>query len=389
MISLKRTLQYWYVLLIHGCAVLCSGRIKCGQGVLLLRLDALGDFILWLDSAKEYRKIYPERKITLMVNASWVELAKSLPYWDDVWPVDTWKFRRHPLYRIGMLIQLRRRGFGTLIQPRFSRELLLEDSIILSSQARERIGIEGDLSNIKSTHARQSLRWYTKIIPSKSGIVMELTRNAEFIRALGLSGFQSGIPRIDVQWTVPDNLLSQGKYFVVCPGTGTAGVIKQWPVDQFVQIIRRVYEKTGWKAVICGDESQGHFVQKLEKALGDLWINCIGKTSVEEYLAIIAKAKLLVGNDSSCIHIAAAFNVPSIGVTGGGHFGRFMPYQVESLRPGAVLPIAVYKRMDCFNCNWKCIYHVAQGFPAPCMVDIDIERVWTAVEAVIDERKLL
>ena len=73
----KSTLQYWYVLLTHCCAVLFAGKVGGSNGLLLLRLDALGDFILWLDSAKEYRKIYPGRKITLLVNAAWVESGRK------------------------------------------------------------------------------------------------------------------------------------------------------------------------------------------------------------------------------------------------------------------------------------------------------------------------
>ena len=52
--------------------------------VLLVRQDAIGDFILWLDTAKEYRKYYPPEncKIILIGNALWTDLAKELPFWD-------------------------------------------------------------------------------------------------------------------------------------------------------------------------------------------------------------------------------------------------------------------------------------------------------------------
>ena len=45
--------------------------------LLLIRQDAIGDFILWLDTAKEYRKYFsPENyKIVLIGNALWCDLA--------------------------------------------------------------------------------------------------------------------------------------------------------------------------------------------------------------------------------------------------------------------------------------------------------------------------
>ena len=54
--------------------------------MLLIRQDAIGDFVLWLDTAKEYRKSYhPENyKIVLVGNALWCDFVKGLPFWDEV-----------------------------------------------------------------------------------------------------------------------------------------------------------------------------------------------------------------------------------------------------------------------------------------------------------------
>ena len=45
--------------------------------VLLIRQDAIGDFMMWLDTAKEYRKLYPpdKYKIILAGNKIWCDLA--------------------------------------------------------------------------------------------------------------------------------------------------------------------------------------------------------------------------------------------------------------------------------------------------------------------------
>ena len=43
---------------------------------------------MWLDTAKEYRKLYPPEKYELVLigNSLWYSLAKELPYWDKVIP---------------------------------------------------------------------------------------------------------------------------------------------------------------------------------------------------------------------------------------------------------------------------------------------------------------
>ena len=44
--------------------------------ILIIRQDAIGDFVMWLDTAKEYRKLYPPEKYELVLigNALWLSL---------------------------------------------------------------------------------------------------------------------------------------------------------------------------------------------------------------------------------------------------------------------------------------------------------------------------
>lgn len=57
-------------------------------GVAIVRLDLIGDFILWLNAAKKFRNLYPNAKLTLIANQAWSDLARLLPYWDDMIMID-------------------------------------------------------------------------------------------------------------------------------------------------------------------------------------------------------------------------------------------------------------------------------------------------------------
>lgn len=50
------------------------------NAILVIRLDAIGDCILWLDQAKEYKNAFPKQKLVLLCNSLWLELAQSLPF---------------------------------------------------------------------------------------------------------------------------------------------------------------------------------------------------------------------------------------------------------------------------------------------------------------------
>jgi len=117
--------------------------------LLVVRLDAIGDFVLWLDAARHLRSIFPARRITLVANAAWAPLAAALPYWDAVWSVEVRRFADDPIYRWRLLRKVAREGFGIALEPTFSRKLGFGDSVVLASHADQRIGSTGDTSNLQ------------------------------------------------------------------------------------------------------------------------------------------------------------------------------------------------------------------------------------------------
>jgi len=119
-------------------------------GVAIVRLDLIGDFILWLNAAKKFRNLYPNAKLTLIANQAWSDLARLLPYRDDMIMIDRKKFTRDPVYRFKTLKQMRLLEIETVIETTYSREFRLGDSLIRASAANHRIGSTGDLSNITS-----------------------------------------------------------------------------------------------------------------------------------------------------------------------------------------------------------------------------------------------
>ena len=116
-------------------------------------------------------------------------------------------------------------------------------------------------------------------------------------------------------------------------------------------------------------------------------LNWVGRTTLPGLAAVLAHAELLVGNETSAIHIAAAVGTPAVCIVGGGHYGRFMPYLVEE--DGRPLPVAAVHRMGCFHCDWRCVYHPPKGTPVPCIEKVEVEDVWAAVRVALAESKVV
>ena len=356
--------------------------------VLLIRLDAIGDFLLWLDAAQATVKHYKAqgKSVVLVANTAWAAWAKELDVFGDVLALERPRFERDLLYRFRLGRQIRMLGCSVAVQPTYSREWLFGDALVRISGAAERIGFNGDTTNIQPWQKRISDRWYTRLIPADPAPCMELVRNAEFVRGVGAADFRAKVANLR---SISDSPLDESflaaipvgqRYYVLFPGASWNG--RQWPVAGFVQMAEWLYSKTGWSGVVCGGNADRELAAKICGECSAPILNWAGRTDLPQLAAILATSQFLLANDTSATHIAAACGVPTVCLLGGGHYGRFMPYQVEQPN-GRPLPRAVTHQMPCFHCNWRCVYKVAAERPVPCIDRIAVAEVCQAISELL------
>ena len=219
--------------------------------VLVVRLDRIGDFVLWSDTARAWRQLYPPDRyeLTLLGHPSWLPLAEALEVFDRAWPLDARRFVWNLPYRLRQLRDIRRAGFSVVAQARPARDLVVEDAIARASGAAARIGPAEADGGTAATLPGMGERWHTRLLPAPPGAVMELERNAHFLRGLGLTEFRAGVPALPALAPVPAELAEQ-PYYALFPGASWAG--RQWPPERFAEIARRLHGETGWVGVACG-----------------------------------------------------------------------------------------------------------------------------------------
>jgi ADP-heptose:LPS heptosyltransferase len=383
---LRHIRAFFFFLVFDKVSVLFAGNCSSKkEGVAIIRVDAIGDFILWLDSAKAFRELFPEKKITLIGNEVWEDLARCYDYWDEMIAINRAKLEKNLLYRFRTLRMLRKKNFEIVVQPTYSREFISGDAIVKATAAKERIGSVGDFSNISRLEKAISDKWYTKLVPASEKPLMEIERNAEFVINLGARHFSPKIPSIPP--------LESGKsmninkpYFVVVPGAQMKK--KMWEPEKFVEIIRKLVERTRWTCVLCGNKKEFQICKEIAQKSGVAAINMAGKTKLLGFIEVIRNAELVVSNDTSAVHISASVGTPSVCILGGGHFGRFLPYPEYLSDKKTKLPLIVYNKMDCFGCNWRCDHKdYKEGENVPCIKSISVDEVWGIIEKILEDRK--
>ena len=350
--------------------------------VLVVRLDAIGDFVMWLDAAKSMANYYQSTgcAVLLVANSAWANWARTFGIFDTVIGLDVQKFRTNLIYRFRLIQEIRALGCGVAINPTYSRNWLLDDAVIRISGASERIASVGDPAAPKWKRCIAN-RWYTKLIASTPESQMEFERNAEFLRNFLNIEFRASIPRLEPgELKADDSVCINGPYYVLFPGASWEG--KRWPISGFRDIAQRVYEATGWQGIVCGGPSEVGLGETLCRQSVAPLRSLAGQTDLTQLAIVLAGSRLLLTCDTAAVHIAAACGTPTVCVLGGGHYGRFLPYTVPPI-PGRPLPRVVIHEMPCFGCAWDCVFERQPGNPVPCIGRIHVEDVWRVLAEVL------
>ena len=388
-----RPLEAWLrkrlFLFVDRCVLLFPA-LSDPERVLLMRLDNIGDFVLWLDAGKALVAHYRSqgKTVTLVANAVWSGWAAEMGLFDEVLSLEEKRFRQDLRYRFRMGRTVRTLGCGTALQPAATRVLALGDSLLRLSGATERVGPEGSFDSQALGDRATGDAWYTRLLAIDPALHSEMRRNAAFVRALTGSTYRAKVSDLTTYLASKLPLefsaeLGGRPYFVVFPGATFSG--RLWPVEHYAALAERLTKKTGWVGVLCGGPSEAEQAARLCTEAGVPLLNWVGRTKLAELATVLASAELLLANETSAVHIAAAVGVPSVCLLGGGHYGRFVPYDVEEpdARP---LPVAAAAPMPCFHCDWKCIYHPPKGTPVPCIEGVSTAAAWNAVEQVLASR---
>jgi ADP-heptose:LPS heptosyltransferase len=348
-------------------------------------MDRIGDFLLWIDAAIAIRGHYKSigSHYDLAVNEDWGDLARQMDLADGYHFINVKRFRRDLFYRYRVLRQVRRRGYSLVLHPTYSRTREVADAVVRATGAPERIGYMGEQNNFFVGEKDQADDFYTHLINNDGVPLWDYQKNTYFNAAVGIpetpSQAKETITRIinPVRFSgITAALMAQG-YFVIAPGSSWIG--RRWPLDRFADIARRTQVNTGWQCVLCGGGDETKLVSDLQSVFGGVRVlNLIGRTSLAELAWILAHAQFVVGNESATVQLSALLGVKTVAIAGGGHFGRFLPYDSMRSPIGAELSVA-YVLLECFGCNWDCIYPRARNAPVFCVERVEAQEVWKRV----------
>lgn len=100
--------------------------------------------------------------------------------------------------------------------------------------------------------------------------------------------------------------------------TGARRILKKWPLDRVVRIMKWIHQDFGFDCVLAGDATDAKDADEIQSQLDFKLHIAAGKINLLGFAALCEKSELFLGNDSGPLHIATAMGTTSLGLYGPG-----------------------------------------------------------------------
>ncbi len=332
------------------------------KSVCLLRLDGLGDVVMFVDAIRGYGELFDKQgyEITLITEDWIAPLFEGCPDLGRVIGCDTRRFKRDFAYRLRFLGDIKRSGYDIFINSCINRELLYGDIMAHASGAGCRYGFHS--APQKACEKVIGDRFYTALALRPEHI-HEIEKNAALVGLVSGETCKPRKPRMDWHGK-PD----KKGYFIIAPGAKDA--VRRWPEIRFASLCRILYEELKLTPVIIGGKDDVQIADSIARAAPEIpFENEAGRLDLPSVAGLVSGADFLIGNDSGPAHLGVAAGTKTFVIATGGNFTNCLSYP-EYL---GIDHIMIHQSdKSCFDCGGKCKYKVDGIFP--CVENVSVEQ---------------
>ena len=162
---------------------------------------------------------------------------------------------------------------------------------------------------------------------------------------------------------------------VLNPNAGTLSLERRWPPARFGELARRLGDEDSLSVVLIGSRGERDYTEGAAVTSGGRAANLAGELSAGALAALLARAAVVVSNDSGPMHLAAGLGAPTVGLFGPETPVMYAPLGLEVralYRPPPCSP--------CINVHENKVSSCIFGEPQ-CLVNIEVDEVLAAARA--------
>lgn len=288
---------------------------KNKAGTLIVKCDDIGDFILWQHTIEHFKE-KASRPLYFVGNKVLQEYYETaFPFADKAIWIDKSKWKEAD-YRQSMYNEVASFNAEIAITTCFTRNIFLDDMLILSSQASQKIAWSMKHHIYYQTWLQQD-NFLTQVIESENIHLLEYFRNIEFVEKV----YNYSIPK---EITSIKNPVKKNQLIIVPLASVPS---KSWGVENIIATIQQI-DLHFEKIILVGGPDAVAACTEIEKSIqNNKIINLANKTSLSELFDLIAQSKLVISPDTAAMHMAILSKTPLIAIANGTMWQRFTNYQ--------------------------------------------------------------
>lgn len=275
-----------------------AGGIRQPQHLLVITLSNLGDVIMTTPVMMALAARFPAAKMTVLVGPKAGALLEKSPQIHRVVVYDK-KADWREKWRL--LRELRKDRYACVVDLRHT-----PIPYLLRSQQRSPLFRRFRKINMRERHWEiLSMMGFDLSRPSTFQFFDEVDTRAslEKLRAKGIADASSWI--------------------VVAPGA--ASEKKRWPVESFQAVLGELAAGASRPIVLVGAPNERPIAEAVAKGLASTVAVVCGETTINETAALLAKAALVLANDSAIMHLGFELDVPTVGIFGPTDHEKYGP----------------------------------------------------------------
>jgi len=305
--------------------------------LLIVLPGALGDVVRALPLLGRIRRAAPDAWLGRVVEPLSAPLLAGHPWLDRVHVFE----RRRGLRAVIPLVRaLRAERYGVALDLGRGAKSAL---IARASGARERLGFA------RADGREGSWLLATRRLPAQGLEQAKLAQFLAFGDALGLApapvefglaptadeareaqAFTAGLP---------------GPLVAACVGSSCPS--RRWFPERTATVLRELRTRHGASTVLLGAPADAPFALEVLRATDGGVRDLVGRTTLRQLLALLARARLAFGPDSGALHLAAALGTPAVSLWGATSPARSTPFGCERLALVGRAPCAPCFLRDC------------------------------------------
>ncbi|MEO6353157.1 MAG: lipopolysaccharide heptosyltransferase II [Burkholderiaceae bacterium] len=334
---------------------------------LVISPNWIGDAVMAQPLLQLLQQQSPQQPIDVLA-PTWVA-----PVWRAMREVDT--VLESP-FKHGMLQLRDRRAFAKMLQQRgYGKAYILPNTLKFAlipwlARIPQRIGYRGEmrygLLNVMHRDdrlvPRPMVSFYAALAaqPAASAqLLSDLPRPTLSVTDLQI---QQTMKRVGLQLDRPVLVFAPGAEF---------GSAKRWPIGHFARLAKTIHQNYPDTQIVLLGSAKDQPVCDQIAALAPTVLSLAGVTTLDEAIALIARADAMVSNDSGLLHIASALNRPVVAIYG--------PTDPDHAPPFSDVATALSLRLDCAPCRQReCPLRHHN-----CMQKLIPDMVWTPLQAIL------